>query len=129
MRLLLDTHVVLWATRAPAALSRTAAALLADGSNELLLSPVVAWELAIKHRSGKLPEARPLLAAYLAVRADLRAGALPIRDEDALLAGGIDWAHKDPFDRMLAAQAILAGAALVSADPAFDTLPDLHRLW
>ncbi|MDR0365938.1 MAG: type II toxin-antitoxin system VapC family toxin [Bifidobacteriaceae bacterium] len=129
MRLLLDTHVVLWATRSPETLSQTARVLLAETDNELLLSPVVAWELTIKHRHGKLPEAQPLLAAYSTVRGDLLAEPLPICDEHSLLAGSLDWAHKDPFDRMLAAQTMLAGAALVSADRVFDGLPGLHRLW
>ncbi|MDR0415733.1 MAG: type II toxin-antitoxin system VapC family toxin [Propionibacteriaceae bacterium] len=129
MRLVLDTHVVLWSQRDSGALSRTVAALLADLDNELLLSPVVPWELSIKARLGKLPEAVPLLADFAAVRTNLLAAPLPITDEQAVLAGSWDWPHKDPFDRMLAAQAMLAGAALVSVDKVFDTLPGLVRLW
>jgi PIN domain nuclease of toxin-antitoxin system len=121
--------VVLWATRAPEALSKTATVLLAETDNELLLSPVVVWEMAIKHQLGKLPEAQPLLADLATVRRDLRTAPLPINDEHALLAGTMNWAHKDPFDRMLAAQAMLAGAVILSVDTAFDDVPGLSRMW
>jgi PIN domain nuclease of toxin-antitoxin system len=129
VKAVLDTHVVLWSQRDSQLLSRTAQTILADLDTELLLSSVVPWELSVKERTGKLPQARPLLADFAQVRSNLGSVALPIADEHALLAGSLDWPHKDPFDRMLAAQAILAGAALVSADPTFDTLTGLARIW
>jgi PIN domain nuclease of toxin-antitoxin system len=103
--------------------------MLADLDTDLFLSPVVAWELSIKARSGKLPQALPLLADFGQVRLNLQGVALPIADEHALLAGSLDWPHKDPFDRMLAAQAILLGAPLLSADETFDSLPSVSRIW
>ncbi|MDR0284878.1 MAG: PIN domain-containing protein [Propionibacteriaceae bacterium] len=59
----------------------------------------------------------------------LRATVLPVTDEHGILAGHLDWSHKDPFDRMLAAQAVLEDATLVSADAAFDSAPGVRRLW
>ncbi|MDR3067919.1 MAG: type II toxin-antitoxin system VapC family toxin [Cellulomonas sp.] len=129
MKLLVDTHVVLWAQRDSARLSPAARAVLAEPSNDVLLSAVVPWELSIKERTGKLSEATPLLAAWRQVTRALGAVPLPVTDDHALLAGRLDWSHKDPFDRMLAAQAVITGATLVSADQVFDTLPDVTRLW
>ena len=129
MKLLVDMHVVLWAQRHSARLSPAARAVLAEESNEILLSAVVPWELSIKERSGKLPEAAPLVAAWPAVVQALAATRLPVTDDHAILAGQLAWDHKDPFDRMLAAQALTTGATLVSSDPMFDTLPTVTRLW
>ncbi|MDR1635607.1 MAG: type II toxin-antitoxin system VapC family toxin [Bifidobacteriaceae bacterium] len=129
MRLLLDTHALLWAVRKPDGLSATAAALIADTDNSLAVSPVAAWELGIKARLGKLPEALPLLADYSAAMARLGAAPTPITDADALLASDLPWGHRDPFDRMLAAQALNRGLALVSKDMAFDQVRGIVRLW
>ena len=129
MKALLDTHAVLWAMTQPTLLGGAARTLLLDDSTEVLLSTVVAWELSIKHHAGKLPEAAPLLAGFPTVIASLVATVVPIGLSHAVLAGGLDWAHRDPVDRMLAAQAISQGAALISRDAVFDTLPGLRRLW
>jgi len=129
VKLLVDTHAVLWAQRSSARLSPAARAVLADLSNEILLSAVVPWELSIKEHAGKLPEAAPLLAGWPAVVQALAATQLPVSDDHAILAGRLAWAHKDPFDRMLAAQALTTGATLVSVDTVFDTLPSVTRLW
>ena len=129
MKLLVDTHVVLWAQRHSARLSPAARAVLADLSNEIFLSAVVPWELSIKEHTGKLPEAAPLVASWPTVVQALGATRLPVADDHALLAGQLAWDHKDPFDRMLAAQALTTGATLVSVDTAFDTLPSVTRLW
>ncbi|MCL2454815.1 MAG: type II toxin-antitoxin system VapC family toxin [Micrococcales bacterium] len=129
MKLLLDTHVVLWAQRDSARLSSTARTLLAEPSNDVLLSAVVPWELSIKEHAGKLPEAAPLLTAWREVVRALAAVPLPMVDDHALAAGRLDWTHKDPFDRMLAAQAVATGATVVSADTVFDTFPAVTRLW
>jgi PIN domain nuclease of toxin-antitoxin system len=85
--------------------------------------------MSIKHAKGKLPEAGPLLSNYDASIRRLRAEFLPITHIHGLLAGEIRWSHRDPFDRMLAAQAMLENARLVSLDRVFDTLPGLQRLW
>ena len=113
-RLLLDTHTFLWAVREPAKLSQHAADLIADRGNDVLVPAMVAWELAIKYRSGKLPEAGPVVADYASVLVRLGASSLPNTHTHMLNAGLMDWAHRDPFDRLLAAIAINEGLPLVS---------------
>lgn len=129
MKLLLDTHTVLWATTQPSLLSPTAQAVITDDTNEVLVSAVVAWELSIKHHLGKLPEAAPLLTDFPTVLTSLAARTVPVEPRHGILAGGLSWSHRDPFDRMLAAQAITEGAALVGRDAAFDALDGLRRVW
>ena len=129
MKLLLDTHTVLWAITQPTLLSPTARTVITDISNEVLLSAVVPWELSIKHHLGKLPEAAPLLADFPTVVISLAARTLPVEPRHGVLAGSLSWEHRDPFDRMLAAQATLEGAVLVGKDPAFDVLSGLRRIW
>jgi len=129
MRVLLDTHVLLWALRDPDSLSPAATALLADPATELLVSAATAWEIATKHRIGKLPDAEPLLLGYEGHLSRLGARELPIASRHALAAGSLEWAHRDPFDRVIAAQSILEGVPLVSRDAAFVSLPSLRVLW
>lgn len=129
MKVLLDTHTVLWAMNEPSFLSNSAAMLLLDNTTEVLISTVTAWELSVKYHNGKLPEAAPLLANFPLVITALSATVLPVGLGHALLAGSLQWQHRDPFDRMLAAQAMTEGAALVSRDKEFDGLPGLRRFW
>lgn len=119
MRLLLDTHALLWAVADPAALSERARAALTDGANALIVSSASAWEIATKHRLGRLPEAGILLGAFAEQLERLRAQEMPISVRHALAAGAFPSPHRDPFDRILAAQALLAGLPLVSRDPIF----------
>ena len=129
MRLLLDTHTLLWAVGQPSKLSDQAASLVGDPANELVVSAVVPWELAIKCHLGKLPPAAPLLLGWAAALQRLSATAMSITHAHALAAGGLAWTHRDPFDRMLAAQALSDSLPVVSADEIFDTLPGIRRLW
>jgi PIN domain nuclease of toxin-antitoxin system len=129
MKLILDTHAVLWAMRESSRLGTQGMSLLNDPANEVLLSAVVPWEMSIKERLGKMPEATPLLMAWPHVSKALSAVPLPITDTQGILAGRLEWAHKDPFDRMLAAQALTSGAVLISIDSIFDRLPGLVRSW
>ena len=129
MRLLLDTHALLWALLEPARLSADAAALIRDPGNELLVSSASAWEIAIKHRLGRLPHAAAVVASYPAHLARLRADELPIRSAHSLLAGGFPVPHRDPFDRVLAAQAIAESAVLLTNDLAFAQFPQLQVRW
>ncbi|MDR1151178.1 MAG: type II toxin-antitoxin system VapC family toxin [Bifidobacteriaceae bacterium] len=129
MKLLLDTHTVLWAMTQPELLGRSAELPILDPANDVLVSAVVPWELSIKHRAGKLAAAAPVLADFPAVIAALAATSLPVDHRHAILAGNLEWDHTDPFDRILAAQAALEGAVLNSRDPVFDTLPGIRRLW
>jgi PIN domain nuclease of toxin-antitoxin system len=129
VKLLLDTHVVLWASRQPRSLSPAVRAVIEDPDNQRVMSAVTPWELSIKAAAGKLPEAVPLVAAFDAVVAALAARELPITRRHAVLAGQLSWRHRDPFDRMLVAQAVLENLTLVTKDRVFDTAPDLRTLW
>jgi len=129
MRLLLDTNAFLWAVREPSKLSSHAKELLASLDNELIVPAVVPWELAIKHHSGRLPEAAPIVTDYASVLIRLGATSLPITHGHTLHAGLLEWDYRDPFDRLLAAIAIMEGCPIVSKDSIFDELPDVDRQW
>ncbi|TAJ46824.1 MAG: type II toxin-antitoxin system VapC family toxin [Herbiconiux sp.] len=129
MRLLLDTHTLYWAVREPDRIPDAATRLIIDPANELLVSAVAPWELGIKHRSGRFPEAGPFLLTLDRYVDTLGASELPISIEHSLAAGQLEWAHRDPFDRMLAAQAIIENAVLVTADAAFATLGGVRVAW
>jgi PIN domain nuclease of toxin-antitoxin system len=113
LRLLLDTHAALWWLSGDR-VGESAAEHLRDRTNQVLLSAAVVWEVAIKRSLGKL-EAPDDLAATL-----VGAGALPlpISLEHAAAVAELPWHHRDPFDRLLVAQALIERAAIVSADPA-----------
>lgn len=128
MTLLLDTHALLWAVADPAALSDRARSLLADPGNALVVSSVSAWEIATKYRLGRLPEAQVLLSAFDLQLARLRADELAISTRHALTAGTFPGRHRDPFDRMLAAQALHESLPLLSSDAAFAEFP-IETLW
>lgn len=123
VRALLDTHVLIWALLSPDELSASARTLILDASTTLLVSSASAWEIATKHRLGRLPEAADVVHGYLEHLRTLGAQELPISSAHALLAGGMRHAHRDPFDRVLAAQSILEGVPLVTGDAAFGALP------
>ena len=125
MRYLLDTHTFAWAVGDPTRLGAIARSHLENPANTVLISAVCIWEMSIKHRLGRWPEVTPFLDHELYERFLLQLGAreLPIRAAHARLAGGLEAPHKDPFDRMLAAQALLEGVTLLSQDPAFKAFP------
>ncbi|MGI8538147.1 MAG: type II toxin-antitoxin system VapC family toxin [Mycobacteriales bacterium] len=127
--LLLDTHAYVWAVSAPQRLSDRAREAVSRPETVLLVSAASAWEMAIKHRAGRWPEAEVLLRAHDDLLDRLGAQSLAITAADAVRAGGLDWTHTDPFDRMLAAQALQSRATLVTRDAAFARLPGLPRLW
>jgi len=127
--LLLDTHAFVWAITSPDRLSDRARTAIEGPSNTLLVSAATAWEMAVKHRAGKWPEADILLAQYHDLTRRLGAETLDISATDAIRAGSLDWDHSDPFDRMLAAQSLLHHAALVTRDEAFHHLRGLTITW
>ncbi|MCL2786933.1 MAG: type II toxin-antitoxin system VapC family toxin [Micrococcales bacterium] len=129
MRVLLDTHVLLWLVREPEKLSKTAVRLLAQEDVTILVSAVSVWELATKARLGKLPEAEPLLADMRKVLEDLRANPLSLTMTHASLGGSLSWDHRDPFDRMLVAQSILEQAPLVTADERIESAPGVTVIY
>lgn len=129
LSVLLDTHVVLWAFARPDSLSPVARVLLEDAQTDVLVSAVSAWEIATKYRLGKLPGAEPIVLGYAAHLTTLGARELPVTSAHALSAGLFAVEHRDPFDRMLAAQAIAEGLPLVTADPIMAVFPGLLTRW
>ena len=128
MRLLLDTHAFVWWIADSCRLSEKARALIADESRDVFVSAASAWEMATKHRLRKLD--LPELAAFDMAGAIVGQGfrELPIRVQDASLAGRLPGPHRDPFDRMLIAQSLAHGLALVSRDAVFDRY-GVNRVW
>lgn len=126
---LLDTHVVLWAFAQPERLSPPVRALLENAQTEVLVSAVSAWEIATKFRLGRLPGAEKIVRGYAAHLVTLRARELPIVSAHALTAGLFALEHRDPFDRMLAAQAIAEGVPLITTDSVMAVFPGLVTLW
>ena len=125
---LLDSHVLLWWWFDPARLSTAVHELLVDSSSEIRVSAASVWELSLKHHRGKLPElagAIDDLAGLL--QADGFQG-LPISQAHGLRAGAYSQPHRDPFDRVLAAQAELERLVLLTADPQLTTFP-CQTLW
>lgn len=128
MRLLLDTHALLWALTNNKRLSRRAAALIDDASHTKLISPVNAYEICAKYTLGKLPEAAALAADFERELMPLDVEWLPIRPSHAITAGKLDMTHRDPFDRLLIAQSLVERIPLVSNEAVFDTF-GVERIW
>jgi PIN domain nuclease of toxin-antitoxin system len=120
MKLLLDTHALLWAATDVARLAPGARAALEDGANDVLVSIVSAWEIAIKQSIGKLELARPAEQWLPDVlkRTGFEVADVPL--SAALYVRGLAWHHRDPFDRLLIAQALDQGYTIVSRDAVFD---------
>jgi PIN domain nuclease of toxin-antitoxin system len=115
LKLLLDTHAALWFLSGDERLGKSARRQLTDDANRVLLSAAVVWEVAIKRSLGKLvvPE------EYLSLLLGAGVQALAVSVDHAAAVEGLPWHHRDPFDRMLVAQASVEAAALVSRDDAF----------
>lgn len=116
MRLLLDTHVLLWCLEDSPALTAEARELVTDGSNEVVVSAASAWEVSIKRAAGKLRAPDDLASAL----EDAHFIPLSITLEHASRAGALPMHHRDPFDRMLIAQALVEGLTIVTRDPRFE---------
>ena len=119
MRLLLDTHAFLWWVTDDPALSGAARTAIADESNTISVSAATAWEIATKHRLGKLDEAAGACDRFTELVASDGFLHMPIDASHAIKAGSYRVPHRDPFDRMLAAQSELEGMKLVTRDLAF----------
>ena len=125
MSALIDTHVFLWfQTRSPN-LSAPVRAFIEDPGQLIYMSAASFWEIAIKRRSGKLALDGPLRAGA----ADAGFVELAMDAADGETAGGLDWAHRDPFDRMLVAQCLNRGLTLVTADRILRGRGDIAILW
>lgn len=128
MNLLLDTHALIWWLAGDKALSAKARKAMADEDNAIFVSAASAMEVATKFRIGKLPDAELLAREFEAILVDQGFAELPIALRHARMAGEMNIAHKDPFDRLLIAQAQAEDMVLVSNEAMFDGFA-VKRLW
>lgn len=128
MKLLLDSHTLIWFLADDPRLSAMAAAVLDDNANVAYVSAASAWEITTKHRIGKLPDAAEIANDFATVVRERGFEALPVSIPHAQLAGNLEGAHKDPFDRMLIAQALIEQLVLISNETRFDAF-GVSRLW
>jgi PIN domain nuclease of toxin-antitoxin system len=128
MRVLLDTHALLWWLAGDPELSPTARWVIEDDGNSIFVSAASAWEITTKHRLGKLPRIGPLATGFRAVVEAQGFLELSIDLDDGRLAGSLAGAHRDPFDRMLIAQGRNHDLALISNEKTFDDY-GVIRIW
>lgn len=127
MKLLLDTHTVLWWLDAPASLGLKGYNLIADPENEVLISPIVPWEIALKANKHRQPPHRLVTDFHYVVRTE-GFTAIGIDPLHAIRSGLLPFHHRDPFDRLLAAQSLEMNIPLISRDAVFDRY-GVQRIW
>ena len=128
MRVLLDTHAFLWWVADSRKLSASAHRAIGDEDNDVFVSAASAWEIATKYRLGKLPGAEALAVDIVGTISDQGFDKLPIGVKDAARAGALPGIHRDPFDRVLIAQAMRRNLVLISNESRFDQY-GVRRLW
>ncbi len=128
MRILVDTHTLIWAAIGSPRLSSNARAMIEDEETELFVSAATAWEIATKVRLGRLPEAKELEADFLGKIEKAGYELLSIDGALALRAARMSGGHCDPFDRIIAAHAIALDIAVISADRKLDEF-GVRRIW
>lgn len=128
MRVLLDTHVLIWWFTERHQLSGRVADILTADQTQIFVSAASLWEVATKARIGKLPKMAIYVPGLIALIDDAAFLPLSVSLDHGLRAGGYPVSHGDPFDRMLAAQAELEGLTLLTTDPAFNAFP-CATLW
>ena len=128
MRVLLDTHTLLWAVEEPSRLGPDALSTVQDPLNDRLLSAATIWELAIKYGQGKITLSMPYRIWLETAITDLKLELLPVTVEYAERQSTLPAHHKDPFDRMMVAQVLVENIPIVSIDAAFDPYGVL-RIW
>lgn len=125
---LLDTHILLWWVDGFEQIPRAVADEIGDRNNRVLISAASAFEIATKVRAGRLPQARPLIEAWTERISQLGFTELEVSSRHALLAGRLEWDHRDPFDRLLVAQSTSENATLVTTDRAITAVEGLSVL-
>ena len=128
MRLLLDTHALFWLLEDNPRLSARAVEAMSAPDAELLVSAVSAFEICLKFKLGKLPRAAALAEAFEEVIASAACVPLPLSLAHAEAAGKLDLSHRDPFDRLLIAQALTENVPIVSNEKLFDAF-GVERVW
>jgi len=116
---LIDTHVLLWWLFNDPKLCNISRDILKNPQNNIFVSSASAWEIATKHRIGKMPEAEELLANYEILLKEIGFTELSVSTKHALKAGSIEVDHRDPFDRMLMAQAEIESMPIITYDKVF----------
>ncbi|WP_334866785.1 type II toxin-antitoxin system VapC family toxin [Nostoc sp.] len=130
MSYLIDTHILLWWLFDDPKLHTDCREIIRNPNHRIIVSSASAWEIATKYRMGKLPEAKQLVEQYLQILHQAKFIELAITTAHALRAGSLPIAHRDPFDRMIMAQAELESLVVITYDKAFQTgliqvIPDL----
>jgi PIN domain nuclease of toxin-antitoxin system len=128
MRILLDTHTLIWWLTEDSSLPTSARRLIASRNHNVFVSAVSGWEIATKVRLGRLDTAADLARDFSAYLAQERFESLSISIEHGIRAGSLPGSHKDPFDRMLVAQAQMESLAIVSDDAELDSY-GVSRVW
>jgi PIN domain nuclease of toxin-antitoxin system len=121
MSYLLDTHILLWWIFNDPKLDAECRDIIRNPDHRILISSVSAWEIATKYRIGKLPEAKQIVEAYSQILHQAKFIELAITSAHALRAGSLPISHRDPFDRMIMAQAELENLPIITYDKAFQT--------
>ena len=129
VKYLLDTHTLLWAIRDNSKLSNNAITIIEDVENTLCVSAISAYEIMYKHQLGKLPEYAYLAENYFDILHDFSVSELQISAKHAHFAGKFYWTHRDPFDRLLAAQTFVENLNLITNDSAFNSLQWINTVW
>src|SRR5438093_3880834 len=128
MKHLLDTHTLLWYTLADRRLSGTAKTLILDPANEILISPASYWEIAIKISVGKLALHQPYEDFIDVCLNKYGFVILAVQPKHTGVLTSLPFHHRDPFDRLIIAQAMVEGIPIIGNDPDFDPYP-IKRLW
>jgi PIN domain nuclease of toxin-antitoxin system len=128
LRLLLDTHAVVWWFRGDLRLPKRVRDAIANEADAVFVSAVSAFEIALKHRLGKLPEASMLVRRFSSISEEQGFAPLPVTIRHGLAAGELPIAHRDPFDRLIIAQALVENLKLASNERLFDAA-GVDRLW
>jgi PIN domain nuclease of toxin-antitoxin system len=128
LRVLLDSHTLLWWILNDPALSDTARELIAERNDSIVVSAASAWELAIKFRLGKLPGAADLISGFSTAVEEEGFQLLSVSADHGIRAGLLPGRHKDPFDRMLIAQSQAENMPIISNDVVFESY-GIRRLW
>lgn len=115
MNVLLDTHTLLWLVSDPSQVAAPALGILSRPDTNVWVTAASAWEISIKTRLGRL-DGEALLSAWTDILADMSTVELPIESPDAILAGRLPWEHKDPFDRVIVAQALRRNLTIATRD-------------
>ena len=115
MNVLLDTHTLLWLVTDPSQVAAPTLTVLTSPTTNLWVTAASAWEISIKTRLGRL-DGEAFLSAWADILADMSTAELPIESPDAILAGRGPWKHKDPFDRVIVAQALRRNLTIATRD-------------